>query len=270
MDLRIDSNIEDADEDTSANPEHNICAFEIYRHSNAYPSWIQTFRSLNKLDLHGLPAVHQFGVKVLSRWTQLQCFVLPNARKLWFSGGALHNPPGSSCAKTLAKRRVSQGLEGCGSGSMSEWSGANICQWCLTDAGMDCIDGLSKSKSCRCCLWKKICSWPSLLDNNVPSGSLPLLVLCLALAALMFSFVLLLVLLLLAASVCKDAIHAGAAFAVFSASWLLEDWWPIKHWAVPWLVPEALGRLVPAPLSWWSWEQDEFDSKLKLSQALGM
>lgn len=31
MDLRIDSNIEDADEDTSANPEHNICAFEIYR-----------------------------------------------------------------------------------------------------------------------------------------------------------------------------------------------------------------------------------------------
>lgn len=34
MDLRIDSNIEDADEDTSANPEHNICASEIYRHSN--------------------------------------------------------------------------------------------------------------------------------------------------------------------------------------------------------------------------------------------
>lgn len=34
IDLRIDSNIEDADEDTSANPEHNICAFEIYRHSN--------------------------------------------------------------------------------------------------------------------------------------------------------------------------------------------------------------------------------------------
>lgn len=51
----------------------------------------------------------------------------------------------------------------------------------------------------------------------MPSGSLPLLVLRLALAALMFSFVLLLVL-LLAASVCKDAIRAGAAFDVVSAS----------------------------------------------------
>ena len=63
IDLRIDSNIEDADEDTSANPEHNICALkftdiqvervcfcdkcvlEQCKGIPAYLSWIQTFRS---------------------------------------------------------------------------------------------------------------------------------------------------------------------------------------------------------------------------------
>lgn len=202
----------------------------------------------------------QQSINLVQRFVQMNPATVLRSSKRFilqrFWGGALHNPPGSSCAKTLAKRRVSQGLEGFGSGSMSEWTGTNICQW------------LSKSKSCRCWLWKKKCSWPSLLDNNVPSGSLPLLVLRLALAALMFSFVLLLVL-LLAASVCKDAIRAGAAFDVVSASWLVEDWWPIKHWGVPWLVPETLGRLA-APLSWWPWELGMNLIQLKLFQALWM